>query len=141
MLAINVKWLRFNFEVYQTYIKFIKIIKSHSDENLAAIVENALKKHKIRQKLLTITKNNISNNNTLCRHLHISLSRNFDDHFEKFPSRQNIMRFKNEANRIYYFTHVLNLIIQDILEALDSSTHKNAVEFLDRAIKHVAKKR
>ncbi len=51
------------------------------------------------------------------------------------------MRFKDKASRIRYFTHVLNFIVQDILEALDSSTYKNAVEFLDRATEHVAKKR
>ena len=87
MLAINVKWLGSNFEVYQACIEFIEIMGSYSGENLAAIVENAFKKHEIRQKLLTITGDNISNNNIFCRHLYISLSRSFDDHLEEFPSR------------------------------------------------------
>ncbi len=98
MLAINVKWLGPNFEVYQACIEFIEIIGSHSGENLATIVENALKKHEIRQKLLTIIGDNVSNNNTLCRHLYTSLSRSFDDYLEEFPSRQGIMRFKGEVS-------------------------------------------
>jgi hypothetical protein len=141
MLAINAKWLGSNFEVYQACIEFIEIEGNHSGENLAAIVEKALKKHKILQKLLTITADNASNNDTLCRHLYTSLSRKYDDHLEEFPSREGTMRFKGEGSRIRCFAHVLNLIVEKILESLGSSNHKNAVEFLDRASEHIAKKR
>jgi hypothetical protein len=51
------------------------------------------------------------------------------------------MRFKGEGSRIQCFTHVLNLIVEKILESLGSSNHKNTVEFLNRASEHITKKR
>jgi hypothetical protein len=51
------------------------------------------------------------------------------------------MRFKGKASRICCFVYILNLVIKDILEELGSSNRKNAIDFLDRASKHMAKKR
>jgi hypothetical protein len=88
MLAINVKWLSPDFEALQCTIEFIEIQGSHSGENLAVIVENTLKRHGILQKLLTITGDNASNNDTLCCHLHTSLKHKYDDHLSEYPSHK-----------------------------------------------------
>ena len=83
---MNVKWLGPNFEVYQSYIEFIEIQGNHLRENLANIVERALKKHKILQKLLTIIVDNALNNNTLYWSLYTSLSQKYNNYLKEFPS-------------------------------------------------------
>ena len=48
------------------------------------------------------------------------------------PVHDKSMRFKGEASKIDYLAHVDNLIVKAILKSLGSSTHKDAVAFLDR---------
>ena len=50
------------------------------------------------------------------------------------------MRFKGEASQIRCFSHILNLVVKAILQDLGSSTYKDAVAFLDRALKYISKK-
>ena len=50
------------------------------------------------------------------------------------------MRFKGEALQIRCFSHILNLVVKAILQDLGSSTYKDAVAFLDRALKYISKK-
>lgn len=140
MLAINGTWLGPNFQQYRACLEFIEIKGSHSGENLSLTVFGALKRLDVLQKLLTITSDNASNNDTLCRHLHIKLSRLYDDHLEEIPLRDGRMRFKGEESHIRCFAHILNLVIRDILEDLGSSNHKDASAFLDRVAKNKWKK-
>lgn len=74
MLAINGTWLGPDLYKYRACLDFVEIEGSHSGEKLAEIVYYKLTKLKIRQKLLTITADNATNNNTLCRHLYKRLS-------------------------------------------------------------------
>ena len=60
------------------------------------MVEIILKKYSVRQKLLTITANNASNNDTLCRHLYISLQCHFNNHLEAFLIHNSTMQFHGE---------------------------------------------
>ena len=98
IIAINVSFLGPRFEVYKRYIKFIKIEGSYSSENLARIVEGALNKHNLLLKLISITADNASNNNTFYYHLYNSIARKYDDHLEEFPSRDSTMRFKGKGS-------------------------------------------
>ena len=50
------------------------------------------------------------------------------------------MKFKGKESQIRCFGHVLNLVVTAILKDLGSSTHKDAVAYLDRAAEHLAKK-
>jgi len=50
------------------------------------------------------------------------------------------MRFKGKASQIRYFSYILNLVVKAILQDLGSSTHKDAIAFLDRALKYISKK-
>ena len=140
MLAINGTWLGPDFQQYRACLEFIEIKGSHSGENLATVVFKALKKLGLLQKLLTIIGDNASNNDTLCRYLHSSLSQLFDDHLIEHPLRGSAMRFRGEQSQIRCFAHILNLVVKDILENLGSSTHKDAVAFLDRVAKNKWKK-
>lgn len=129
-----------NFEVYKRYIEFIEIDRSYLGENLARYVERALNKYSLLLKLLSITADNASNNDTLYRYLYNLIACKYDDHLEEFPLREGIMRFKGEALQIRYFGHILNLVVKAILHDLGSSTYKDAVAFLDRASEYISKK-
>jgi hypothetical protein len=133
MIAMNVTWLDDHFKQHQACIEFIEIDGSHLGENLASIVYSTLKKFNICQKLLTITANNAGKNSTLCHALYALLKRKFDDHLEEFPSCEGLMRFKGKNSQIQCLSHIINLIVLAILEALGSSTHKQATEYLDQA--------
>jgi hypothetical protein len=141
VIAINISTISRSFEVYKRCIEFIEIEGSYSGENLGKIVFLALEKHGLLQKLLFITADNASNNDTLCRHLYTQMKRQFDDHLEEFPSKQGIMRFKGGESQICCFAHILNLVVKAILKDLGSSTHKATSELLDRAFDNIAKKK
>jgi hypothetical protein len=68
------------------------------------------------------------------------MARKYDDHLKEFPSREGTMRFKGEASQIRCFGYILNLVVKAILQDLGSSTHKDAVAFLDRALEYISKK-
>jgi hypothetical protein len=90
------------------------------------------KRYGILHKILTITRDNISNNDTLCRHLHSRLLRKYDSHIEENPIRGASMRFEGENSQIRCFAYILNLIYKAILKSLGSSIHTDAVAFLNR---------
>jgi hypothetical protein len=75
MLAINSRWLGPNMKLYRACLEFIEIKGNYSGENLALIVLNMLKRLELRCKLLTLTTDNASNNDILCRYLYEILSR------------------------------------------------------------------
>ena len=133
ILVVNLRWLDQDFKRYQHYIEFIEIQGSYSGENLAQLVYKALKEYDYCERLLTITSDNTSNNDTLCQTLYELLLKEFDDYLDIFPTRGKTMRFRGEASRIRYFAHILNLIVKAILTDLGSSTQKQAMEFLDYA--------
>jgi hypothetical protein len=68
------------------------------------------------------------------------MARKYDDYLEEFPSREGTMRFKGEASQVRCFGHILNLVVKAILHDMGSSTHKDAVAFLDRASEYISKK-
>ena len=87
---------------------------------------------------MTITGNNASNNDILCKYLYELLLKEYDDYLERFPTRGQSIRFRGEASRIRCFAHILNLVVKAILADLGSSTQKQAMEFLDRAAIDIA---
>jgi hypothetical protein len=123
---MNIRWFGLKIERYQRCIGFIEIDGSHLRENLVTIVNTTLIKYSIRQKLLLITADNASNNNTLCRHLLQMLSKHFDDYLAEFPIRSGTMRFKGKDSQVRCLVYILNLIVKVILESLGSSTYKDA---------------
>ncbi|EED11799.1 hypothetical protein TSTA_109790, partial [Talaromyces stipitatus ATCC 10500] len=70
MLAINAHWMSSDFQQYRACIEFVEIEGNHSGENLANIVATALQRFHISDKVITITADNASNNDTLHRYLH-----------------------------------------------------------------------
>ena len=56
----------------------------------------------------------------------------YDEYLDLMPVHDKLMRFKGEASKINYLAYINNLIIKAILKSLGSSTHKDAIAFLDR---------
>jgi hypothetical protein len=56
----------------------------------------------------------------------------YDEHLNPMPIHDKSMRFRGEASKINYLAHVDNLVMKAILKSLGSSTHKDAVAFLNR---------
>jgi hypothetical protein len=69
MLAMNSTWASLNIKIYKAYLDFIKIQGTHLGKNLAQSVYKRGKKLKILHKIISITRDNASNNNTYARHL------------------------------------------------------------------------
>ena len=88
---------------------------AYSRENIAQAVDSLLEKLRLGAKLLTITIDNTSNNKALISELYSILLDRFDTINNPSPSLP-IMRFEGLPSYIRYITHILNLIVSDILK-------------------------
>jgi hypothetical protein len=132
MFAMNGKWAGPDMKIYQACLDFIEIKGAHSGRNLAQIVYKRGKKLGILHKIISLTGDNAKNNDTCARHLHKMIGYIYDEHLNPMPVHDKSMRFKGEASKIDCLAHVDNLVVKAILKSLGSSTHKDAVAFLDR---------
>ena len=133
MLAVNGTWAGPDIKLYRACFEFIEVQGAHLGENLAHYIYNIGKRLDILPKILTITGDNASNNDTICRHLANMLETEFDRFLDDLQLRGQSMRFKGENSQIGCFGHINNLVVKAILKSLGSSTHKDAVSLLNRA--------
>jgi hypothetical protein len=129
---MNGKWAGPDMKIYQACLDFIEIKGAHSGRNLAQIVYKRGKKLGILHKIISLTGDNAKNNDTCARHLHKMIGYIYDEHLDPMLVPDKSMRFKGEASKIDCLAHVDNLVVKAILKSLGSSTHKDAVAFLDR---------
>jgi hypothetical protein len=134
ILGVNGTWTGPDRRVYKALLDFINVPGSHSGDNLAKVIFRIGKRYGILYKILIITRDNISNNNTLYRYLYSRLLYKYDSHIEENPIRGTSMRFEGENSQIRYFAYILNLIYKAILKLLGSSIYTDAVTFLNRVI-------
>lgn len=134
MLAINAHWMSSAFQQYRTCIEFVEIEGNHSGENLANIVATVLERFHISDKVMTITADNASNNDTLHRCLFQKLSQRYDEYLADTVIREGTMKF-TQNSQIRCFAHILNLVMKTILRSLRASSHKEACDFLDDVAK------
>jgi hypothetical protein len=85
MLAINSTWASLDMKIYKACLNFIKIQGTHLGKNLAQLVYKRGKKLKILHKIISITRDNASNNDTCARHLYKILSYIYDKHLNNMP--------------------------------------------------------
>ena len=84
----------------------------------------------LEKKLLTITADNASNNETLASELYFNLSEKYasDDSSSSSDGR---LRFQGVDSYIRCLAHILNLIVKDMLMAMKSRDHRSAMEACD----------
>jgi len=139
MLAINAHWMSSDFQQYRACIEFVEIEGNHSGENLANIVATVLERFHIPDKVMTITADNASNNDTLHRYLYQKLSQRYDNYLAETIIREGTMKF-TQNSQIRCFAHILNLVMKTILRSLRASSHKEACDLLDDVAKKSWKK-
>ena len=79
--------------VYKAYFNFIEIKGTYLGENLVYYVYKRYKKLGILYKILIITRDNASNNNTTTRYLYKKLSYIYNNYLEDNLIRGKSMRF------------------------------------------------
>src|SRR5271170_4359957 len=99
---------------------------------MAAVTYQALKDLNVLCKLLAITADNASNNDTLVEHLHCQLLQQFDERDPDFnDDSRPTMQFRGKQSYIRCIAYVLNRIVQKILKDLKTRTAKEAKELKD----------
>jgi hypothetical protein len=83
MLAVNGTWAGLDMKIYKACFDFIEIKGSHSSQNLAHLVFKRAKKLGILYKIIIITRDNASNNDTCACYLYKMMSCIYDNHLDK----------------------------------------------------------
>ena len=91
----------------------------YSGENITSVILHLLSELGLQQKLLTITADNASNNEAIISILYAELQ------------DQGNSQFYSLGSFIRCLTHIINLIIKNILQALKSSTVQKALDIYD----------
>jgi len=119
ILAIIGHWLTEDFVYKEAVLEFKEIEGVKSGENMARIVFELLHELDIKYKLLSITGDNASNNETLIEGLNFSL-------YEQFVESSNTLCFLGQESYIWCLAHVLNLIVKKLLATLKSGDRRSA---------------
>jgi hypothetical protein len=127
-------WISPNWVKRETLFEFCRLKGIHSGENIAAVTWEMLRDLTIKHKLLAITGDNASNNDTLVEHLHRMLLEEFDDTIDQdLGNLKPIMRFRSKQSHIRCLAHVINQIVHKILDDLKTGTAKEAQDRVELA--------
>ncbi|KAJ5202977.1 hypothetical protein N7449_005056 [Penicillium cf. viridicatum] len=102
------------FKYQERVLEFSELAGSHSGENMAETLQKMLVELRIEEKLLTITADNASNNETLAFELYFNLWDECNSEDSKVPGKGHL-RFQGIDSYIRCLAHVLNLIVRGIL--------------------------
>jgi hypothetical protein len=109
------------FEYRERLLEFTELQGIHSGENLAIAVENMLIELGIEDKLISITGDNASNNESMASELYFSLSDR-----PRVEDTTPAPLYRGLDSYIRCLAHVLNRIVKDILRTLGSGTMEQA---------------
>lgn len=104
-LAIKAYYINDQWQLREVLIDFIPMRGNHTGSSMAAEVFTVLKEYKATRKFLAVTCDNASNNGTLATSLQKRLA---DDK----------VRWSPQENTIPCLAHVINLVVQDIIQHL-----------------------
>ncbi|KAF5343676.1 hypothetical protein D9758_014683 [Tetrapyrgos nigripes] len=99
-------------------LDFVEVATSHSGENLAKVFAEILTEFGIEEKILSITADNASSNDTMISALETLL-----------PD------FPGELNRTRCFNHIINLVGKSLTKLFDMSSSKKSEDTVDDAEK------
>jgi hypothetical protein len=132
IIAVIGHWLTSKFEYKERVLEFSEIQGDHTGENLAESVENMLIELSLEFKLLTITADNASNNETLCYSLYKNLSKRFDLEFNNIENQHLTLRFQGLNSFVRCLAHILNLVVKQFLSALKTGDIESAGEACEK---------
>ncbi len=105
-LRVLIYWVDVKFQFHEHFIEFTSLDIEYTERQLMMKLMKILKNYAIKNKLFKIVINNASNNSILKEKL------------EKIMSRREF-RWNRTQNFINYLTHIINLVTQDFIQALD----------------------
>ena len=106
ILGIIGYWLTADFKYKERVLEFIELQGVHSRENMAELLNKTLIELKIKYKLLTIIKNNTTNNETLVTELFYYLAKKFPTAIQCYGSPVNLV-------------NLFNIVNMDIMDTMD----------------------
>ncbi len=106
-LRVLIYWIDVEFQFREHLIKFTSLDIEHIDRQLMMKLMKILKNYAIKNKLFKVVINNASNNSILKEKL------------EKIMSRREF-QWDRTQNFINCLTHIINLVTQDFIQALES---------------------
>src|SRR5450432_3197781 len=127
ILVVIGHWLTEDFVYKERVLEFAEIEGPKSGENMAGIVLELLQELDIESKVITITSDNASNNETMIDAIDSSL-------LERFPRSNNLLnmpRFHGQSSYIRCIAHVLNRIVKLILKTLNSGDRTAANDAIE----------
>jgi hypothetical protein len=120
-LAVNGYYINDDWQLKEVLLDFVPLRGSHTGDSMATEVLQILRETGTTRKLLAITCDNASNNNTMTRTIQYKLS------------EENVI-WSSKENTIPCLAHVVNLVVQDIIQhlKLSASTEFENGETLQR---------
>ena len=131
ILGVIGHWLTEDFEYKEALLEYAEIEGPKSGENMGAIVLQLLDELDLERKLLSITADNASNNETLIDEVETGLREQF-----LHTESSNALRFRGQDSYIRCLAHVLNLIVKEILKTLKLGDRKLAEESVELILQH-----
>jgi hypothetical protein len=116
-LGITVHWIDKEWCLRDMLLDFVPLSGPHSGENLCAVFAGVCSDFGILSKLLAVTTDNATNNDTFLAEL-------------EGICRQRGIRFTKAGNRVRCIAHVINLAVQDFLKALKSEAPDTEGEYI-----------
>ncbi len=108
-LRVLIYWVNVKFQFREHFIEFTSLDIEHTERQLMMKLMKILKNYAIKNKLFKIVINNASNNSILKEKL------------KKIMSHREF-QWNRTQNFINCLTHIINLVTQDFIQALESKT-------------------
>ncbi|GBC51380.2 zinc finger BED domain-containing protein RICESLEEPER 2-like [Rhizophagus irregularis DAOM 181602=DAOM 197198] len=118
-LGITAYWISDEWELKNILLDFVKLEGSYSGKNIKEFFLKSLKDFGIMTKILGITTDNASNNNTFLEEVSNKLV------------EKNI-EFDNVNQHVCYLAHIINLAAQEALKSLKATVNTSEDEFLNQ---------
>ncbi|GBC36498.1 zinc finger BED domain-containing protein RICESLEEPER 2-like [Rhizophagus irregularis DAOM 181602=DAOM 197198] len=118
-LGITAHWISDEWELKNILLDFVKLEGSHSGKNIKEFFLKSLKDFGIMTKILGITTDNASNNNTFLEEVSNELA------------EKNI-EFDNVNQHVRCLAHIINLAAQEALKSLKATVNTSEDELLNQ---------